>query len=722
MPTKTFEYTSYAIAILQKIIGSRFSVTGLENLPKNGQPIMFVANHFTRSETFFVPYLIHKYTNRQVRSLADASLYHGFLGRFLTNVGTISTKDPNRDKIIVKDLIQNNYDWLIYPEGSMIKSKQIEKQELYISHTPHRIGATRTGSAVLALKSHLYRQDIIEAYDAKNTQVLEDFKKELDIEYDEYLRQLTTYVVSLSITYYPIRPGENRIEMFAKKRIDQISPRLVEELQIEGNLLSQAQINLHFGEPMNLTEYTKMTRGLIYQIPIIKNDTKTNFIIKYFKNRLTNDFMEKIYSNIEVNIDHIFSASLRHILQDEVDISHLKRIVYLSALMINKSKNYRINDSIQEKNLFKIFSDETHLEFEGIFNLAKKLGEITQIDENTIRINKTALFVVRDFHEIRLQSTLQVIFNEFSLLENAGNIVRRNCHLSVDEVRNKVVNDLIKSDQDEYKKEYKKYFDKDFSKPENIGMPYLLSPKNKTQETGILLCHGYKSSPKEVEALAKFLCDLGFIVYAVRLKGHGTSPINLQDVFWQDWRDSMQKGYAILNNICQEMVIVGFSAGGLLALLSSSKKNRQIKGVVSINAALKLQDMRARFVPAINWWNEVLHKFHIEKGLFEYVDDKPENPDFNYSRNYLKGVEELEKLMKKCEDSLDKVSAPTLIIQALKDPVINPVSAKLIYDKIESPIKHLSELDLSNHVIINGDGKETVFQEIKDFLSKIKAC
>ncbi len=162
MLTKTFRYAALALKVLERVLGSNFSVTGIEKLPK--KPVMFVANHFTRAETFFVPYLIYKNTGRQVRCLADSSLYHGALGRFLESVGTISTRHKNRDNIILKDLITGAYDWMIYPEGSMIKSKKIHSDKGFINHTPDRIGPVRTGSAVLALKSQIYRNNIVESF------------------------------------------------------------------------------------------------------------------------------------------------------------------------------------------------------------------------------------------------------------------------------------------------------------------------------------------------------------------------------------------------------------------------------------------------------------------------------------------------------------------------------------------------------------------------------
>ncbi len=718
MVTKTFRYSALIIKLITKIIGSKFLVEGLENLPD--KPVMFVANHFTRFETFLIPYLIYQNTGRQVRCLADSSLYHGIFGRFLEMVGAISTNNTHRDRIIIKDLITAEYDWMIYPEGSMIKSKETEKRELFIHHTPHRTGAVRTGSAVLALKAHLYRQDIIEAHQGNKKEILDGFKKVLNVEYNENFKNLDVYIVPLSVSYYPIRPGKNRIKILAQKLVNNLSERAAEELEIEGNLLSLAEINLHFGKPISIAEYVKSARELIYQIPVIKNETKTNFVIKYFKNRLTTDFMTKIYSDLQINLDHIFSAAIQHIAEKEISIDHLKRIIYISALMIKKSDKYRLNQSIVEENLFKILTDEKHAEFYSVFQLAKNIGDIEEMEGGIIHLHKNLLNKDYDFHYIRIQNTLRVIYNEFSLLEIAKNIVRRTCKMSFDDLRKLTFDNLCKKDQEIYETDYQIYFDKNFSKDKSVGRPFFLNSQIKTslkiRKTGILICHGYKSSPAEVAALASFFNGFGFKVYVVRLRGHGTSPANIKDVSWQEWYDSLQRGYAILRSICSKVIVVGFSTGGLLSLVAASHKTHGLSAIVSINAALKLKSIRAKMVPGINIWNEMLEKLHIEHGKLEYVDDIPENPDFNYSRNYLKGVEELEKLMEECHESLEKILVPALIIQAAQDPVVDPISGKMIYENIKSKNKMLFEPDFKNHVIINGDRKEEVFAIIKEFL------
>ena len=724
MNTKSFRYVSFAINILEKLLGTRFTISGVEKIPN--QPVMFVANHFTRSETFFVPYIINKATGRHIRCLADSKIFSGIFGKFLNSVGTVSTKDPNRDNIIIEDLVSGAFDWMIYPEGSMVKSKEIKYDGLYINRTPHRVGPVRTGASVLALKSELFRTEIIEAYQNKDQQTLDNYKINNGLTYHDSYNNLQTKIVPVNITYYPIRPGDNKIKALAGVLIKNLPKQIVEELEIEGNILLDADINISFGDPIHLAEYIKATRTIINKIPIIKGETKNNFILKYYRSRLTSEFMEKIYSDLQINFDHIFVSALIHSPSSKISVDRLKRIIYYSAILIAKTKKYRLNSSIFEENIFKIFSDENCFEFDGVFKLAIKQNLIKKISDNEIEIFKNLLNKEYDFHQIRIENTLQVILREFALLENANSVVKRVCSMNDNDLQEIVFKNIYDTDLKIFEKNYSENFDKNFSKDKAIGSPLFLDNENKSvkkiENLGVILVHGYKSAPKEVEELAKFLNGYGVKTYSVRLKGHGTSPIDIKNYSWFDWYESVQRGYCALSNICSKIAIIGFSTGGLLSLLTASQKKslHKLSGIVSINSALKLRDIKSKMIPGINLWNELLEKFNLEKGRMEFIDDTPENPHINYSRNYIKGIYELEKLMILCDDNLHKISVPTLIIQSNKDPVVNPISGKIIFDKIQSKTKKIIEMDFENHVIITSKNKEMVFQEIISFFNQQK--
>ncbi len=724
---KAYKYTVLTMGLLEKLLGSKITVDGLENLPP--KPVLFVANHFTRAETFIIPYIIHKYTKRQVRCLADEGLFHGFLGRFLESVGALSTKDEKRDSVIISDLVNGDYDWMIYPEGNMIKSKEIHSDVKSSAYSFGNIGngeknRIRTGSAVLALKSELYRADLIEAQQKDKTNILENYRGKLKIEYDPKFKDLQTHIVPLSITYYPIRPGKNIIQKIAGKIFKKLPPQIAEELEIEGNLLLSADINIHFGKAINLAEYVKNVRGKIYQIPIIKDETKVNLVLRYLKYSLTNKFMEAIYSNAQINMDHVAAAILYSYPQNEIGIDNFKALIYLSINNISGLKKYRIDSTISENNLYKLLVDENSKAFTSIIKLAVDLGIIAKSNRRTYWIDKIKLGQKYDFQQIRLNNTLQVILNEFSLLENSAVVIRRNVLLSNDEVRQRSFNYILARDLEDFECDYKLYYDENLSKNQTIGMPIFLDNKNSATKNstknskGILLVHGYLSSPKEMEEMAKYFNNLGFKTYSVRLKGHGTAPVNMENIEWQDWYSSLNCGYAALRLVCDKVIIIGFSTGGLLSLMAAFKKDNQLGGVVCINPALKLNDIRAKFASGLHIWNELLEKFKIEKGQLRYVENHSENPDINYSRNYIRGMEQLESLMDICEDNLEKITCPVLIVQSKEDPVIDNKEAKISLEKIKSNVKEFQEIDSLKHVIIRGQGSDKVFEVIRKFVEE----
>ncbi|MFT7099389.1 MAG: esterase/lipase/1-acyl-sn-glycerol-3-phosphate acyltransferase [Rickettsiales bacterium] len=712
----TYRYTFLAMRLLEKILGAKINTDGIENIPQ--KPVLFVCNHFTRSETFVVPYVIHKKTKRQVRCLAHSGLFHGIFGRFLKSVGAISTKDKKRDDIIISDLVKGKYDWMIYPEGGMVKSKEIHNENssyLFGGDDDSVKNRVRTGSAVLALKSQLYRSELVEAKLKNRTNILEFYKNELDIEFDDDLVNIHTNIVPVNITYYPIRPGKNIIQKIAKKLIKAIPKGIAEELEIEGNLLLSSNMNIYFGKAIDLRDYTKRIRGLIYPIPIIARSTKANLALKYLKYRLTNQFMKAIYTSTQVNLDHIVAATLFFYPKDKIAIDHFKSLLYLSLTHIIILGKHRVNPDFKEKNIFQILAGEEFGEFTSAIDLAIMSGIIEEnMDKDSYFIRKSRIGQKFDFEQIRIENTLQVILNEFLLLKSAASVVRRSVMLDELGVKKRNSKYIIAKDMEDFGKDHEQYYNLELSKPKSIGRPLFLN-NNLDGGDGILLVHGYLSTPKEMEEMARYFNNIGYKTYSVRLEGHGTSPANMENVEWQDWYVSLNRGYAALKLVCRKLFIVGFSTGGLLALVAAFRKNNQIDGIVCINPALKLRDIRSKFASKIHMWNEFLEKLNISKGQLKYVENDSESPENNYSQNYVQGIKQLEILMDYCEVILPKITCPTLIIQSI-DPVIDSKSSKSMLKRIGSEKLFFKEIDLEKHSIVKGVGSEEVFDLASKFI------
>ncbi len=61
---------------------------------------------------------------------------------------------------------------------------------------------------------------------------------------------------------------------------------------------------------------------------------------------------------------------------------------------------------------------------------------------------------------------------------------------------------------------------------------------------------------------------------------------------------------------------------------------------------------------------------------------------------------------------------PALVVQSSKDPTVNPESARQIFEQLGSEYKKLALFERNRHGIINGHGKEDIFDEVVHFLER----
>ena len=265
------------------------------------------------------------------------------------------------------------------------------------------------------------------------------------------------------------------------------------------------------------------------------------------------------------------------------------------------------------------------------------------------------------------------------------------------------------------------------SKEQSIGKPYLLhnhSSLNSKQQKGekqkgILLIHGLMAAPFEVRQWADFLYAQGYNVYAPRLTGHGTSVIDLATRNKQEWIDAVQRGYNILAECSDEIILAGFSTGAALALDIAIKQPSNFSALISISAPLKIKKFSANFASPINQWNRILNGLNVSKAKKEFVTNHADNPHINYLRCPVSSIVQIKSLMKPVRQNLAKISMPVLIIHATGDPKVDVQSSRDIYRLIASQHKTYHEIDFDLHGIINGDISAQVFKQVGFFLQKL---
>lgn len=713
MGSRTYLATGVFLRAMERVLGINIRVSGAEHLAE--QPLLFVVNHFTRFETMIIPYVTHRYLPGQLRSLADDALFKGVFGRYLASCGVMSVREPLRNRTIIRDLVTGQYNWVIYPEGLMMKDKKILGSDRLTLNFPDRHASPHTGAAMLALKAEISKRQYLAAVDSHDTEKMEHYESRYAIESPDAVCRDDVLMVPVNITYYPLRPDTNILNRVAKWIQPELSARVEEELQVEGTiLLGDSDMSIHFGQPIRVADYLdRPTQWLRRLAGLFSKPLETDLLLGRQANRLTADAMEAIYIQTEINFDHLFCYGLFALKHDAISIDQMHRALYVCALELRKHDDLRLHPHLLEP-LIPLLTGAPFEPLESVIALATEYG-LVRIENERYVLDRTALTEAHDFHAVRVDNTVQVIANEFESIKEAVSVVKRIVNLEDQALKQRVSQGVAQVDRRVFHRDYHQVCLPGECSPVHVGEPFFLEAPG--SKVGVVLVHGYLSAPQEVRPMAEYLHERGLTVYGVRLEGHGTTPEAMTQVKWQDWIRSLVRGDAAVRHTCERVIVGGFSLGGVLSLCLAATHRQAVDGVFSINAPMKLRDRRTKMIPAILWWNKLATTMRLPQASYRSISNKnTENPGINYEVNYLRGTRQLQLAVAACRKQLDQVTAPALIVQADADPLVHPDSAHILYDNIASTNKGCAEMEFDRHVIIRGDGSEKVFERVGEFI------
>jgi esterase/lipase/1-acyl-sn-glycerol-3-phosphate acyltransferase len=677
--------------------------------------VIFAVNHFTRVETVLLPYILHKHTGREVWALAAAELFQGRVGQFLQSVGTISTQAPDRDQVIVRSLLEGVHPWAIFPEGAMIKDKKVIDHrgefEVYSQggrRPPHK------GAAVLALRAEFYRQKLHCLHGRNNPEILAAALGRFQLESVEGVLGKRTVIVPVNITYFPMRAHENVFLRAAQRLSEDLSKRAIEELSVEGTVLSEAtDIDITLGDPIDIREYldapeyAELMACGEHDLDALETDPTSLF--NDAARKLMLRYMKAIYQLTTVNYDHIFASVLRYQPPGRFTEQTFRNRCYLCAREVVNMPDLRRHQLLETTYRHLAYQD-VNIKFNDFMALCLREGVVIP-EDHAYRKYPRAEHPF-DFQTIRAHQLTDVIANEIEPLKKVTSAIRR---ISVTPrlfVLRRVRNIFCREDQERFEEDYARFYDPALSKGPGVGRPFLLAPWK--VRGGVVLAHGYMAAPLEVRPIAEHLYRHGFAVYGVRLAGHGTSPEDLAQAPWEAWYEALNRGYAALQSLTDDIFAGGFSTGGCLALIAAARKQDRLRGVFSICAPLRLQNYSVRLAPSIITMNSLLK--WIGRAGWEYVDNYPENKHINYNRNPLTGVRELLHVMNTAEALLPQIRIPALVIQGSKDTIVSPESAHTIFEGLGSDNKELIYFERNRHGIINGPGAHDIYERVDQFL------
>lgn len=233
--------------------------------------------------------------------------------------------------------------------------------------------------------------------------------------------------------------------------------------------------------------------------------------------------------------------------------------------------------------------------------------------------------------------------------------------------------------------------------------------------TGVLLLHGFTSSPAEIRPLGSYLAAQGYTVYSPLLAGHGTTPEHLRATTWQEWVDSARAGLPVLERAgCTQIALVGLSLGGSISLYLAEQRPRAYLTVVTINSPVFIPTI---FQPALRWLGEGLLPF-FDKGITDLPATEPSRHSLTYSRTPLESVSVLITFLNQVNTALAQVTTPTLVVYSRKDRLVPSFNAMRIYSTIRSFDKQLMVIHGNRHVLTLGPDAPRTFAAIGDFLGQ----
>lgn len=232
-------------------------------------------------------------------------------------------------------------------------------------------------------------------------------------------------------------------------------------------------------------------------------------------------------------------------------------------------------------------------------------------------------------------------------------------------------------------------------------------------DVGVVLCHGYPSTPQSLRAWAEDLAGRGYSVRLPLLPGMGTRWQDLNKTRWTDWYGAVRDAHADLAGRCRTVFAGGLSMGGLLAT-KLALDHPGIAGLIVVNPifthdnpALPLLPVLRRFVP-------------VFPGIAGDIK-KPGVTELAYGVNPLQAMYSQTLLWRIVTEQLPALRTPVLLFHSREDHVVPAKSWQLFLQRISSTDVTEITLEDSYHVATLDNDAPLIFERTAEFVQRLAA-
>lgn len=228
-------------------------------------------------------------------------------------------------------------------------------------------------------------------------------------------------------------------------------------------------------------------------------------------------------------------------------------------------------------------------------------------------------------------------------------------------------------------------------------------------DTGVLLLHGFTSSPKSMKPWGEFLASHGYTVRVPRLPGHGTRWQDMNITTWQDWYAEADRSFRELAARSSQVFVMGLSMGGSLTLRLAEMKGDAIAGIVLVNPAVHSERPDRFALPILK------HVIGSFPGISNDIK-KPGQDEGAYDRIPLKAAHSLTHLWSAVKTDIAAIDQPLLLFRSAEDHVVEASNAAWILSHVSSTdVREIVLMD-SFHVATLDNDADLIHRESLDFL------
>ncbi|PHD62425.1 carboxylesterase [Bacillus wiedmannii] len=245
-------------------------------------------------------------------------------------------------------------------------------------------------------------------------------------------------------------------------------------------------------------------------------------------------------------------------------------------------------------------------------------------------------------------------------------------------------------------------------------MMKLASPKPFTFEGGdraVLLLHGFTGNSADVRMLGRFLEKKGYTCHAPIFKGHGVPPEELVHTGPEDWWQDVMEAYQLLKDKgFEKIAVAGLSLGGVFSLKLGYTV--PVLGVVPMCAPMYIKSEETMYQGILAYARE--YKKREQKS-----PEQIEQEMLEFQKTPMNTLKALQELIADVRNNVDMIYAPTFVVQARHDEMINTDSANIIYNGVESTLKGIKWYEDSTHVITLDKQRDELHEDVYNFLEQL---